>query len=71
MSRPVLIEEDKEWIRSVAYFWESNGDPERFVNWDEARCARLMPGFLMAWQQYKAAGDTLNRLAKSYEGDTW
>jgi hypothetical protein len=66
-----MTEEDKVFIRDVAYFWEDKGDPTRFSGWDEARAERLMPAFVLVWKQFKGAREACDRIAKSHLSDTW
>lgn len=42
---------DAEFTRSVRYFWEEKGSPERYCDWDVDRCRRLMPAFYEAWSK--------------------
>lgn len=66
-----MSEEDKDFIRMVAVFWEDKGDPTRLADWDEARAERLMPAFMLVWKQYKGAREACDRIAKSHLADTW
>lgn len=61
-----MTEDDTLWCESILYFWREKGDPERCCGWDRVKCQELMPAFLDAWDRYKSAEDTINRIADSY-----
>lgn len=60
--------DDNCFKRMVAYFWKEKEDPERYTDWDEERCKRLMPAFHTAWSQYKVYKKLAN-IAADNEGD--
>lgn len=64
--------EDREFVRMVCYFWRNKGDPTRYVDWDPARCERLMPMFYRAWRDaefFEKVADRLARDAQEAAGD--
>lgn len=64
-----MSEEDKEWCRGILFMFKDKGDPTRSTGWDRAKCGRLMPAFLVAWDAYVNAEEAVGRIAESYDAE--
>ncbi len=65
MSRP----DDAEFLRMVRYFYETKGDPTRFVDWDEDRLEELRPAVYEAWRKFLRAKMRLRALMADIEDE--
>jgi hypothetical protein len=61
-----MTEDDKDFCRSVLYFWSEKGDPERYVGWSDEHCKALMPDFYKCWMDLKTSEMVLRAV-----GDKW
>lgn len=46
---------DDEFLRMVKYFYETKGDPTRYVDWNEDRFEELRPAAYEAWHRFLRA----------------
>ncbi len=61
--------DDAEFLRMVRYFYETKGDPTRFVDWDEDRLEDLRPAVYEAWHRFLRAKTTLRALMADIEDE--
>jgi hypothetical protein len=61
------MDDDAEFRRNVAYFWLEKGDPTRYVGWDEDRCSKVWPSFLLLFKNYLAFHLMLDEVARKHE----
>jgi len=60
-------DDDREFLRMIAWFAQEKDDPTRYVGWDAHRLFNLRPDFYFAWLNYETAGRNMRSLSSDME----